>query len=139
MVPRQLRWMLTATSRLHRILVPVRTVRCRAFNGDIRQYKLEITDHNEFDRLYAEIFLRDEYDWSPESAVDTPRIIDLGGHIGMSVVRWKSVCPTADATVVEPNPSTVEILRRNIARNHLQGIKVIHADGYILSILNHVS
>jgi FkbM family methyltransferase len=123
---RQLRWVVNAIFQLYCILVPVRKVTCRSITGDVRQYRVEITDHREFDRLNTDIFVNDEYDWNPDTT-GTPRIIDLGGHIGMSVIRWKSACPKAEITVVEPNPSTVEILKRNIARNHFETVNIIHA------------
>jgi FkbM family methyltransferase len=127
MLSRQLRRLVNNVFQLYSVLFPIRSVGCRNSTGAVRQYRVKITDHREFDRLNTSIFLNNEYDWSPSENVGTPRIIDVGGHIGMSVIRWKCTCPQAEIIVIEPNPSTVRILRRNIARNHLENIHVIEA------------
>jgi FkbM family methyltransferase len=127
MLSGQLRRLVNIVFQLYSILAPIRVVTCSSVTGAVRHYRVEIADHREFDRLNTSIFADNEYDWSPSMKASTPRIIDLGGHIGMSVIRWKCACPQAEITVVEPNPSTVRILRRNIARNHLENVHIINA------------
>lgn len=95
--------------------------------GRPRHYRMEYLDYEEFDELNNEIFVANEYEWNPEPGKQDPRVIDLGGHIGMSVAYWKSIRPDAKVTVVEANPTTSQVLSRNVAENHLQDVNVVHA------------
>jgi FkbM family methyltransferase len=52
--------------------------------------------------------------------VDTPRIVDLGAHIGASTLLFLELFPTARVLALEPNPETVELLRRMVAVNGLE-------------------
>src|SRR5436853_2313672 len=47
----------------------------------------------EFKRIYADIFVNDEYAFSP--ATEAPRILDCGAHIGLSVLYLKQRFPGA--------------------------------------------
>lgn len=77
--------------------------------------------------IFTEVFLREEYEqWQP--ATDTPRVIDLGGDPGsMSVLYWKHRAPQALVTVVEANPATVNVMRRNLQRRGITDVEVINA------------
>lgn len=77
--------------------------------------------------IFTEVFVRDEYkNWQPKS--DTPRIIDLGGDPGaMSVLYWRYRAPNAQITVIEANPATFNVMRKNLARRGLEDIQVINA------------
>ena len=55
------------------------------------------------------------------------RILEVGGNVGFYTVCGGLSAPGADYTVVEPHPSTVRILRRNLALNGLDRIRVIEA------------
>lgn len=90
------------------------------------KFYAEYLNYEEYDRLYSDIFESKEYPWTPPNK-PKPKIIDLGSHIGMSVLFWKSLAPGAEITAVEANPDTAKILERNIKRNHLTGVKAIHA------------
>ena len=45
----------------------------------------------------------------------------------MSVLYWKDKAPGARVTVVEANPQTAEVLKRNVARNKLSDVNVVEA------------
>ncbi len=90
------------------------------------RYYVEYLDYGEFDGIYGEIFVSKDYPWKPNPDNPKPTVIDLGGHIGMSTLYWKSVAPRAEITVVEANPQTAQVLQRNIKRNNLEDVRVIH-------------
>jgi FkbM family methyltransferase len=50
-----------------------------------------------------------------------PIVLDVGANIGVHTVRWAQALPAARIYAFEPSMSTVELLRANIARNHLAG------------------
>jgi FkbM family methyltransferase len=53
--------------------------------------------------------------------VDSPRIVDLGAHIGAATLLLLERFPTARVLAVEPQPDTAALLRRMIAVNRLDG------------------
>lgn len=63
-----------------------------------------------FDHRYYDVDLG----FSPE------RILDLGGHIGLSSIFFERKFPTAEIICVEPEPGNAEILRRNFALNKIR-------------------
>lgn len=77
--------------------------------------------------IFTEVFIRDEYrSWQPKS--DYPRVIDLGGDPGaFSILYWKYRAPSARITVVEANPVTANVMRRNLTRRGLEDVQIINA------------
>lgn len=77
--------------------------------------------------IFTEVFLRGEYSrWEPRS--NSPRIIDLGGDPGIfSVLYWKYKAPHSQITVVEANPATANVMRKNLERRGLENVQVINA------------
>jgi FkbM family methyltransferase len=76
-------------------------------------------------RLVKEIFLEEAYKFGPKSA--TPKIIDGGSNIGISVLYFKSLYPQAQIIAIEPNPQAFYYLEKNIAGNSLSQVEVINA------------
>ncbi len=87
----------------------------------------EYLDYEEYDRIYSDIFESQEYPWTPPPGNPAPNIIDLGSHIGMSVMYWKNLARGAKITAVEANPETAGVLQRNIARNKMADVKLVQA------------
>ncbi len=87
----------------------------------------EFGNYEEFDRIYSDIFVSNEYPWTPDATNPSPTIIDLGSHMGMSVMRWKQLAPGAKIKAVEANPKTFEMLKRNVSRNDLKDVSVVQA------------
>lgn len=79
----------------------------------------------EFERLWKNIFKKGEY--QIDLSNPKPFIFDVGAHIGLSTIYFKSKYPQARILAFEPNPNTAKILRLNIKANHLKNIKVIEA------------
>jgi FkbM family methyltransferase len=57
----------------------------------------------------------------------TPRILDCGANIGVSVLRYKDLYPDARLTAFEPDPALFKILRQNIEQNHLDNVELVQA------------
>jgi FkbM family methyltransferase len=81
--------------------------------------------------------------------VDSPRIVDLGAHIGAATLHFLEHFPTARVLAVEPNPQTAALLRRMVAVNRLEeqcevrqaaaGVAPGHAAMEGFSILAHLA
>jgi hypothetical protein len=65
--------------------------------------------------MYEGLFVDREYElpWRPGPA---PRILDLGGFIGLSVLFFLNRYPGCRLTCFEPNPHTFARLRENVER-----------------------
>ncbi|SRR5579862_276287 len=70
---------------------------------------------------YREIFIDRIYEFSGDG--QSPRILDCGGNIGMSVIWFKQRYPRSRITVFEADPRIADVLHRNVAR--LDGVEVI--------------
>lgn len=57
----------------------------------------------------------------------SPRILDCGANIGVSVLRFKQLYPRAKITAFEPDPQLCAVLRRNLGRNGAGDVEVIEA------------
>jgi FkbM family methyltransferase len=86
---------------------------------------VEYRNRAELQLLIDAIFTRDEY--RPGTLPASPRIIDCGAHIGLSVMYFKWRYPNARIVAFEPNPETFELLRRNVLRNGLNQVELINA------------
>jgi len=63
--------------------------------------------------MFEEVFLDDEYGF--ETSLDPKLILDVGANAGFASVYFANRFPNARILAVEPDPSNVEILRRNVA------------------------
>lgn len=54
------------------------------------------------------------------------KIIDCGAHIGMSVLYYKRLCPSATVICFEPDPTTYQLLRQNIESHQLTQVEAIN-------------
>ena len=76
-----------------------------------------------------EIFAQGVYDFA--SAHPAPRILDCGAHVGIAVMRWRTLFPQADITAFEADPSIAECLRRNLAARGDRATQVHAAAAWI--------
>jgi len=79
-------------------------------------------DYNAFLILFEEIFLTGVYDFP--SLTRSPRIIDAGANIGMSVTYFKALYPDCEVIAFEPDPRNYQLLEQNRAANKWQGVKI---------------
>lgn len=75
--------------------------------------------------LVHELFANAEYAFRAETP--TPRIVDCGANIGLSVLFFKRLHPGARIVAFEPEPTTFARLERTVAENGLQGVVLHHA------------
>lgn len=61
----------------------------------------------------SDIYLERVYDFSGDRP--DPRILDVGGHIGLASLRFRELFPRARISSFEPDPALVAILRANLA------------------------
>lgn len=65
------------------------------------------------------------YDAAPLRSPE--RILDGGGWVGLSVLRFRQLFPRARITTFEPDPAIFDILCRNLERNRIQDVEVVQA------------
>jgi FkbM family methyltransferase len=71
---------------------------------------------------YKDIFENEIYKFSTSST--RPVIIDCGANIGLSVIYFKRLYPTAKLIAFEPDPGIFELLEKNIRLNNLQDVEL---------------
>lgn len=72
--------------------------------------------------LFEEIFVGAPYFF--RAATDRPVIIDCGSNIGMSVLFFKKLYPTARVAAFEPDPATFELLKKNVVENGIEHVEL---------------
>jgi surface carbohydrate biosynthesis protein/FkbM family methyltransferase len=98
-------------------------------------WRVVLEDLNLFTRDLAsfyiaakDIFLNRIYDFKTPSV--KPVVIDGGGHIGLFTIFVKKKYPLAKVVVFEPDPSSKELLLKNLSINEIDGVTVIGAGLY---------
>lgn len=91
----------------------------------VGKYEVWYENSDEFYELKKEIFSENCYYIELEK--EDPRIIDLGSHIGMTVIYFKMLFPKSRITAFEPVPYNFEILKKNIEENQLDNVKLVEA------------
>jgi FkbM family methyltransferase len=85
-------------------------------------YSVSFLDEGNFRYLVDEVFFDMSYMFS--ATTDSPRIVDCGSNIGLSVLFFKYLFPKAKITAFEPDPDTFGILSKNIEQNFLHEVTV---------------
>lgn len=82
--------------------------------------------YNSIELLYGlkDIFIHEIY---KIDLINNARIIDCGGHIGLSAIYLKSQHPTANITVFEPDEKNFQLLKRNILSQGYHDIELKQA------------
>ena len=88
-------------------------------------YTVRITDGPNFYMQYKDEFIRRIYHFEAERP--DPLIIDGGSNMGMSILYFKHVYPTARIIGFEPDPAIFQILEENVTRNGLDGVTLVNA------------
>jgi len=86
-------------------------------------YEVGYLDGSSMLQLFREIFVDRLYDVSLLSS--TPRIVDCGSNIGMSLLFFKEMYPGARVIGFEPHPLVFRALQDNVSRNALNDV-VLH-------------
>jgi len=61
------------------------------------------------------------------TGTSSPRILDCGANIGISVLNFKRQYPNASIVAFEPDPRIAAVLRRNLQRNAAADVDVVEA------------
>jgi FkbM family methyltransferase len=89
-------------------------------SGKILNFDVEYLHGDSLRLLYDEIFAREEYLF--ESPTQQPVIFDCGANIGMATMFFKWLYPESTVVSFEADPTTFQVLNRNILKNQLQGV-----------------
>jgi FkbM family methyltransferase len=85
---------------------------------------LAIPDAASFLSAYKEIFVEGIYRFSAEGA--TPKILDLGANIGLSVLFFKRMHPGARIIALEADPEIFRYLRQNVVGNGYSDVALVN-------------
>lgn len=90
----------------------------------VGKYKWLVPDAASFLSAYREIFLGQIYKFSSQD--DTPRILDLGANIGLSIHYFKQMYPKAQIIALEADPNIFRYLENNIHNQNYQDVQLIN-------------
>ncbi|QCK16183.1 FkbM family methyltransferase [Mangrovivirga cuniculi] len=94
----------------------------REITKNIFDYKVTAYDYDTLLYLIIEIFLSTDYYFDIET--DSPKIIDCGANIGMSILFFKKLYPDCSIMAFEPNPYAFELLQKNVQQNNLKNVEL---------------
>jgi len=98
------------------------TARDKEINISFLGSKFRAFSYHTLNYLIREIFVNDEYKFNPSNS--NPVIIDCGANIGMSVLYFKRCFPSSTIIAYEPNPTTFDLLQKNIASYELINVTI---------------
>jgi FkbM family methyltransferase len=85
---------------------------------------IHFTDGNGFLSNVKELYKEEPYFF--ESDNNSPRIIDGGAYIGLSILYFKKIYPKASITAFEADPNTFEVLQKNLEQLNLSNVEIIN-------------
>lgn len=91
----------------------------------LRKFQVWHENSKEYHSLRREIFGENIYYVDLENK--SPVIIDVGAHIGLSMLYFKMLYPSSKVVAIEPHPNIVKILRKNVEMNRLENVEVVEA------------
>ncbi len=109
---------------------------------DFLGFHIQFFSYPQLLNLFEEIFIFQVYKFS--TSITSPCIIDCGSNIGLSVLYFKKILPTAKILAFEPGIQTFKILEENVKQNELTNISLFNfalsdAEGEIEFYKNSVS
>lgn len=90
----------------------------------INKKRIVFIDSLSFFYQYRDIFQDKIYNFKSKS--ESPRIIDCGSNIGLSVIFFKEKYPESRVISFEPDPSIFLVLKENIERNDYKNVELIN-------------
>jgi FkbM family methyltransferase len=84
---------------------------------------VHFTDPQAFLLSVRELFIEEIYRFRP--SVKTPRILDCGAHIGMSILFFKHNYPGAKIIAFEPDESNFELASSNLKEWRFENVELI--------------
>lgn len=92
---------------------------------ELAGFELHQRNEEELRLIYSEVFEDQEYRFDSPTA--SPRILDCGSHIGLSVLYFKRLYPRARIVAFEADPVNAGLLRANLVANAVTGVEVVAA------------
>ncbi|MBT1702224.1 FkbM family methyltransferase [Chryseosolibacter indicus] len=120
----------------HKISKRINNNACCKFLG----FNITFDDYGQLIDMIEEIFIYQVYKF--ESVRNTPTIIDCGSNIGISVLFFKRLYPSAIIYAFEPDKKAFDLLERNIHENNLTevfafNIALTKHDGEVMLYRSH--
>lgn len=117
-----------ATERNYRAycLLASRLGRCSRYTPRTIRLKgrnLAVPDVASFLSTYRELFVEQMYRF--EFPGGSPRILDLGANIGLSVLYFKELFPDSEVTAYEADPAIFRYLEDNVRSHGLRGVELV--------------
>jgi len=88
------------------------------------KYIVSFPNSKEYHKLKKEIWGEGIYYF--ESNNPSPFIVDIGSHIGISVLYFKDLFPNSQILAFEPNPISFEFLKENVSGNDLSNVTFVN-------------
>lgn len=98
--------------------------RYRQDSTDLLGKSVRLVDSASFLSAYQQIFERELYCFS--TSRENPKIVDCGANIGLCILYWKQLYPTAQITAFEPDPKVFETLVWNCKHWELTNVELIN-------------
>ena len=78
--------------------------------------------------LFHDLFIRRDYEPTPEFVIRPDwTVLDIGSNMGFFSCPAAAIAKQGRVVAVEPLKGYVDVMRRNISRNELQNVTLIHA------------
>jgi FkbM family methyltransferase len=87
-------------------------------------FKFNFYSYKVFLGLFEEIFIYKTYYFPADSK--SPRIIDCGSNIGVSLLYFKMLYPEAEITAFEADRDAFAMLQKNVTDNRIKKVKLIN-------------
>jgi FkbM family methyltransferase len=92
------------------------------------KFNISFLNEKEYHTIKREIWGKEIYYFKSSNIY--PVIIDIGAHIGISVIYFKQLYPNSHILAFEPNPLSFDVLKQNIEINELNDITLINSAVY---------
>lgn len=93
-------------------------------NINLGKYKVMYPDREEYNIIKFEIFSSEIYRFKSDNP--NPFVIDVGAHIGLSVLYFKLLYPNSRIIAFEPNIEIFNVLESNIRDNDILNVELIN-------------
>lgn len=86
-------------------------------------YVFDVPDAFSFLWQFKEIFVDEFYKF--QTTAIQPIIFDCGANVGMSVLYFKTLFPTAKVVAFEADDQTANFLHKNLTANNIEGVQIV--------------
>ncbi|MEI6691073.1 MAG: FkbM family methyltransferase [bacterium] len=90
--------------------------------GKLGKYEVMFDDSVEYHALKREIW--GEHCYYLELGNEAPHILDIGSHIGLSILYFKQLFPGSTIDAYEPHQESLKLLKENLLWNNIQGVNL---------------